>query len=222
MSFPSPGRLFVVVPAAGASRRMGQPKLLLPWKNGTVISTMLAHLRHPAIAAVFVVVRPGDAALSQVVGQCGGTVVTPVAPPPEMRQSVECALREIADHWSPTSADGWMLIPADHPLLDAAVLDPLVSAWKQNPSRILIPVFQGKRGHPTLFPWSITADVFQLPPDQGLNQLVKARPDLVQEVEVNSSGVLTDLDTPEDYRRLAGEIENRQTLDGLLSPRAGC
>src|SRR5260370_3045670 len=88
-------RIFAIVPAAGHSRRMGRPKLLLPLGASTVIARMLAVLARPEIEATLVVVRPGDEPLRAAVAACGAIPLQPAVPPPEMRDSVEYALRHI-------------------------------------------------------------------------------------------------------------------------------
>ena len=60
-------RLFAVIPAAGLSRRMGRPKLLLPWQGSTVVEHLLAALAHPRVVARCVVCRQSDAELAGVV-----------------------------------------------------------------------------------------------------------------------------------------------------------
>jgi molybdenum cofactor cytidylyltransferase len=195
-------RLFAIVPAAGHSRRMGRPKLLLPLGTGTIISRMLTVLRRPEISETLVVIRPDDEPLRAAVSACGATVLQPAFPPPEMRQSVEFALREIERRYAPQENDAWLLVPADHPLLDAAVLDELLVAWRASPGKIVVPVHQGRRGHPTVFPYSLAAEVFELPADQGLNRLLQIHAADIVQIEVASPGVVIDLDTPEDYARL--------------------
>jgi CTP:molybdopterin cytidylyltransferase MocA len=163
---------------------------------------MLGVLRRPEIAETLVVVRPDDEPLRAAVAACGATVLQPAVPPPEMRQSVEYALREIERRCAPEKNDGWLLAPADHPLLDATVLDQILVAWSSQPDKILVPVYQGRRGHPTIFPFSLAAEVCSLPTDQGLNRLLQAHATEIAQVDVVSSAVVTDLDTPEDYDRL--------------------
>ena len=50
-------------------------------------------------------------------------------------------------------------------------------------------------------------DVYGLPPDQGLNSLLASHSALIEQVEVDSPGVIADLDTPEDYARLLAEFK---------------
>lgn len=194
--------LHAIIPAAGLSRRMGRPKLLLPFEGQTVISRLLRTLKAGLPAGrIVVVVRKDDAALAEAVRSEGAEFVTPEADPPDMRTSIEHGLR----HLDVTPEDGWLLCPADHPLLESHVLQTLIAARTADPSRIVIPTFQGRRGHPVLFPGALAAAVFALPPEAGLNALVRGRADLVREVPFDTDSVVSDLDTPEDYARIRGQ-----------------
>jgi molybdenum cofactor cytidylyltransferase len=204
MSQIEPARLFAVVPAAGQSRRMGRPKLLLPLGESTVIAQMLSVLKRREITATIVVVRPDDEPLRAAVSECGATPLQPIVPPPEMRQSVEHALRHIEARFHPRAGDGWLLVPADHPLLDPEVITRMITEWRHFPRKIVVPVYRGRRGHPTLFPYCMATDVFNLPQDQGLNSLVKMHAVDVLQIDTDSPAVVADLDTPDDYARLVG------------------
>jgi molybdenum cofactor cytidylyltransferase len=163
---------------------------------------MLALLRRPEIAATIVVVRPDDEPLRAAVVTGGAIPLQPEVAPAEMRHSIEYALRYLQNQFQPGPDDGWLRAPADHPLLDAAVLDRLIAAWRDGPGRIFIPVYCGRRGHPTILPFRLAAEVFDLPPDSGLNWLLKTHAGQIEQINVNSPGVVSDLDTPDDYERL--------------------
>lgn len=195
-------RLFAVIPAAGHSRRMGRAKLLLPFRDSTVIAQVLANLRRPKIECTAVVLRRDDEPLRSAVAACGATPLQPAVDPPDMRDSVEHALEWIEREFQPAPTDGWLLCPADHPLLDAAVLDLLLTRWHRGDCRILVPVHNGRRGHPTLFRWDLAAEVPRIPHDQGLNRLTKDHAAELIELPVPSDTILIDLDTPADYERL--------------------
>ncbi len=202
-------RLIAIVPAAGLSRRMGQPKLLLDLAGQTVIARVVQALRAAAIERCLVVVRPDDVELAREVVATGGEVVQPPTNPAEMRESVEYALREVTrqSHSTGRPCDGWVLIPADHPTLNSELVRDLIVVWSENPSRIAVPTCNGRRGHPTIFPWSLTEEVYQLPSDQGLNSLLRSNPDRVLEMTVTDARILEDLDTPEDWQRMRMEWE---------------
>ena len=187
---------------------MGQPKLLLPVGEVTIIERMLAAFRVSDIAAAMVVVRPDDELLRTAVQAAGGTAIQPPQPPPDMRTSVEFALAHIREQFHPNPDDVWFLVPADHPLLEASLVPTLISAWNMRQPQILIPTHGGRRGHPTLFRWELADEVPRLPPNVGLNQLVRSRSTNVSELAVDSPGILLDLDTPEDYAALLNQTGN--------------
>ena len=180
---------------------------MLPLGGRSVIARLLEALRQAGIADVLVVVRSDDDELAAEVHRGGATLVQPELPPPEMRSSVELALREIQQRHAPKPDEGWLLIPADHPVVDASLIEALIDRWQGGTSPILIPTFEGKRGHPAFFRWNLVEETFALPTDAGLNRLVRDHAEAVLEVPVATPSILTDLDTPEDYERLLAEFE---------------
>jgi molybdenum cofactor cytidylyltransferase len=195
-------RVFAVVPAAGFSRRMGQPKLLLPLKGRPVIARVLEALLQGGADAVYVLSRSDDLELQQLVkGDKVFSVVTN-EPTADMRASVELLLRQVGLEQRPRAEDAWLLAPADHPVLNAGVVASLIEAWRAAPRGIVVPTHAGRRGHPTLFGWPFAEPVATIPPNEGLNRLLRDAPDQVREISVDFPEILQDLDTPDDYERL--------------------
>jgi molybdenum cofactor cytidylyltransferase len=197
-------RFFAVIPAAGRSVRMGQPKLLLPWAGTTVIEHVVAAWRASRASTVVLVAHPDDYELAERARACDAAVVQPEAPPPEMKDSVRAALAYIRREYDPRDPDAWLLAPADMPQLNAPLIDRVIRAYEASiaagePTAIWAPAFGGRRGHPVLFPWSLAVQVDRLGPSEGLNLLV-ARSE-VRTIEVQAAEP-ADLDTPEDYERL--------------------
>ncbi len=208
-------QLVAIIPAAGQSRRMGQPKLLLEWAGQSVLARVVTALKQGGISRCLVIVRPDDVALIRAAEAIGAEVIIPATAPPDMRASVEYGLRHIRDSASPPLAiDAWVLVPADHPTLDSLLIEQLIAAWSLAPHQIAVPVHQGRRGHPTIFPGSLVDEVFSLPPDQGLNQVLRSHPQRVLEINVSDPRVLDDLDTPEDWLRLQRQNLPEQRSDG--------
>ncbi len=194
---PAPqARVFGVLPAAGRSRRMGQPKLLLPAGSGTVIERVLETWR-ACMPVVVVVVHPQDGALAEVCRRCGAHVVVAQPPPPDMRASVCCALDELRRVYMPHVEDGWLLAPADMAGLSCGAIQGVLAARRQGGPEILVPTWNGRRGHPVYFSWRLAEAVAELPAGVGIDALVRAGP--VREVPAADASVLADLDTPEAY-----------------------
>jgi molybdenum cofactor cytidylyltransferase len=193
---------FAVVPAAGHSTRMGRPKLSLPLGDRTVIEHVIVALRTGGVEHVLVVVGPHVPDLEPLATAAGADVLTLAEPTPDMRSTVEQGLRWIEERFHAGPNDPWLLVPADHPVLDPELVRRVVAAG--TPERpIVVPAHAGRRGHPTRFAWRHATAVRELPPDQGINALLRACAHEVFELPVTDPTVLCDLDTPDDYARLA-------------------
>lgn len=199
-------RLFAIVPAAGLSRRMGQPKLVMDLLGKPVAKRLLETLDQPGIEATVVVIRRSDAMLQNCIGSTQAIPVLPPVDPPDMRASVEAGLAFIEKRFHPDEEDGWLLIPADHPILDPAALREILAAWQECTEDVLIPTHNGRRGHPTVFRWRLAAQVPAIPENRGINWLLKNEDVSRSELPSASPGILLDLDTPEDFRALVRKM----------------
>ncbi len=191
---------------------MGEPKLLLPLGDDTVIGHVLSSLRALPTEHQLVVARPDDDELSSVLVHHGVRLVRPKSAPPDMRSSVECALRRITEDFQPTDEDSWMLVPADSVTLKRHVVDKLIQVWRTTSEDILIPVHGERRGHPAFFKWRLAEQLFQIDPTRGVNAL-RQMPDVTTRFyPVDDACVLADLDTPEEYTALTNEL-SKQTRE---------
>lgn len=204
-------RLVVIVPAAGHSRRMGQPKLLLPLGDRPVIARLVEAFDHPSVLDVLVVVRPDDTVLAEAAAAAGAVVVRAPEPPPDMKASVGWGIDEMRKRWGAGEIDGWMLVPADHPVLDADLVGRVAEAWSVNRPPVLVPTHDGRRGHPTVFGVELASEVASIPDDSGLNWLVARCGEAVEEVELDRPEVLLDLDTPEQYEALRRRMDEQES-----------
>ena len=191
---------FAIVPAAGRSRRMGTPKLCLPWRGQTLIQFVLDQWQAGGVTQIVVVAAPDDTQLQTLVrSRPSVELLIPATPPREMKDSVRLALEAIATRHSPAPADVWLLAPADLPNLNPHTIQRLLSAHDPLRPTILVPVAEGRRGHPVLFPWTLAQEVAKLPADQGVNALLKQA--AYREVAGGSATDFLDLDSPDDYQQ---------------------
>jgi molybdenum cofactor cytidylyltransferase len=194
---------FALIPAAGTSTRMGRPKLALPLGDGTVLGHVVEALRQAEVQHIVVVVGPQVPELVVLAEAAGAAALLLPEQTADMRATVEHGLNWLERRFHPRDEDSWLLVPADHPLLQPRVVCQLLRAQQENPHRsIVVPAFQGRRGHPVLLRWQHVAGIRKLPAHQGLNTYLRGNTAATLEVEVESPSVLWDLDTPEDYERL--------------------
>jgi molybdenum cofactor cytidylyltransferase len=201
--------ILAVVPAAGHSVRMGRPKLSLPLAGRTVLEWVITSLRRGGVEHVLVVVGPQVRELVAFAQSAGALVLTLEQGTPDMRATVQHGLDWLEANYRPRDEDSWLLVPADHPTLDAGVIHELLQARLRQPeSGIVIPTHNGKRGHPALIAWRHVSGIRMLPAGQGLNAYLRQHTAETVELPVASSQVLCDLDTPEDYDRLCNLAKN--------------
>lgn len=199
MSRPTP-RVYGLVPAAGLSRRMGVQKLGLRLGNQTVLEHVLTRLNDSLLTKVLVVVGPHSSELVSAVPPGIETLVLRETTA-EMRETIEMGLQRLTATFAPGPTDGLLLALGDHPSLRTAVVDALVESFLQQPDSIHAPSFQGKRGHPVLFPWSTLDRLAEIPKDRGLNELFRLEAGRICEVAFPFPDILEDLDVPEDFER---------------------
>ncbi len=203
----APPRYFAIVPAAGNSVRMGRPKLLLPLQGQPLIARTIAAWRQSRVDRVLIVVRPDDRLLADVARQADAEVILPSVPPPDMKASIQAALRHLMQQGAPAEHDAFLVAPADLPGLSMLIINRLIECYEStNVAQILVPELHGKRGHPVLFPGPLVGEVFALANDEGLNALVERHlprripcDDLVPADE----DPFADVDTPADLARLS-------------------
>lgn len=212
-----------VVPAAGRSRRMGRPKLLLPFGPGTVLGSTLAALAGGGIDRIAVVTRPDDEALAAwLAGEApgelarrtgsrrgaGSALVPAVNPDPSrgMLSSILAGLDALAARPGPKPGQAklapLLVCPGDLPTLSAGTVRRVLDAASGRPAGLAVPVHRGKRGHPLSVGAALVPEIGELDLAVGLRQLLERHPDAVIEVPVDDPGSVRDLDTPEDYREL--------------------
>jgi molybdenum cofactor cytidylyltransferase len=195
--------IYCLIPAAGKSTRMGRPKLLLPLGGRSVLEIVIAAVRRAAVGPILVVVGPHAPQLGPLAEAAGARVLTLTEESSGMRVTIEQGLRWLEDHFHPRMTDRVLLVLADYPTLDAGVIRRLVQARKSTEEHsIVMPTYQGRRGHPVLFDWGHVASIRAFPPDSGINVYLREKRRETLELPMDSEEILRDMDTPEDYKQL--------------------
>ena len=184
--------------AAGKSERMGEPKTLLPFGEGTVLGTVYGLLKQSSLEEVRVVLGHRAAEILEQVRLPEEEVVINSDYEQGMLSSVKAGLRVLQS----LEPEAVILCPVDHPGISLQLIERLIAGFKSSEKEIVIPVYRGRRGHPVLFAGSLFQELLDASVDIGARQVVRSNPDKILEVEVDEPGVVRDIDTPEDYNRL--------------------
>lgn len=196
-----------IVPAAGASRRMGRPKLLLPYADGTVLGALVGALRVALVSPIVVVASADDTEMrawcAATVANRGLTVALNAAPERGMLSSILEGLAALGGSGRLAGGRATLLIcPGDLPALRPETVVELLRRREAAGAGLAVPVHRGRRGHPLAVAPALIPEIERLDPCRGLRQLLDLHPGDLLNVEVDDPGCIADLDTPEDYDRL--------------------
>ena len=191
-----------VVLAAGLSRRMGAQKLLLPFGGKTVVAHIVDQIIASTVDEVHVVVGHEGRRVSRELSDRHASVVTNPDYESGMLSSVRCGLTALG-----RECRAVMVALGDQPSVTSKLIDRMVQSFAATEKQILVPSYDGRRGHPVLFSANYRDEILTQYNNVGLRGLLRAHPDDVFELNVSSSAVLSDMDCPEDYRRQLALIE---------------
>ena len=192
-----------ILPAAGASARMGRPKLLLPFGGSTVLGATVDALRRGGIGEMLVVVAPDDAALAAAAAALGAAVARNPDPERGMLSSIWAGLAALGGAAAVAERGDWLAVcPGDLPRLAPATVAALLRAAAAGEALLVLPRRGAARGHPLLIHPRLAREIPDLDPAIGLRQLRWRHRERTVELEVDDPGVVADVDTPADYEAL--------------------
>jgi molybdenum cofactor cytidylyltransferase len=203
--------LGVVILGAGASSRMGRPKLLLRWGRTSVIGHLLRQWERLGARQVAVVCRKNDSRLGAELDRLGvaarNRIVNPAADR-GMFSSIICAASW--DGWLP-KLTVWAIVLGDQPHLHSGCLRTLLAFQREQPECICQPFYGGHGRHPVLLPRKSWVELAE---SRGgtLKDFLRTASAPVMKCPIDDPRLALDLDTPEDYRRLL-------RLPGAISAR---
>ena len=199
----SPAQVGCLILAAGLSSRMGSPKALLPWgENSTVIEHIIRTIQAAQVGEVWVVTGHAHESVAPLVSTLNAhPVFNNDYAKGEILSSLKIGLRTLPD-----SCGAALVFLGDMPFIRTDVIQAIISVWRNEQVKAVAPVFEGKRGHPILFDHALWPELLALPDGSAPRTVLNTHPDGLRLIPVDDEGILTDLDTPEDYQRLRKEL----------------
>jgi molybdenum cofactor cytidylyltransferase len=191
-----------VVPAAGRSARMGNPKPLLEADGSTFLETVVSTLREGGVDVVAVGVREGSGPIHATAVRSGAQVLVPPAVDDGPIASVRAALAWWErEHGSLTAPGALVLLPVDHPKVRPGTVRAMIDAFRSDLAPLVVPAYREKTGHPVLFGRALLEELRGGELEEGARTVVRRHKDEARTVEVDDPGILMDIDTLPDYRR---------------------
>jgi molybdenum cofactor cytidylyltransferase len=184
-----------VVLAAGQSRRMGRPKMSLPWAGTTVLGRVIEVFKAAGIPDVLVVTGADRAAVQEIAAKTGArTAFNSAFADEEMLGSLQAGLRAMD-----SATEAILMALGDQPQIQESTVRTILELyWREQPA-LIVPSYNMRRGHPWLVARSLWIDILDMRAPLTARDFLRAHERDIKYAEVNTSTVLMDLDTPHDY-----------------------
>jgi molybdenum cofactor cytidylyltransferase len=201
-------RIAALILAAGNSSRMGTFKPLLPFGNRPMIARVVESLQSAAtFAPILVITGHQSTALSAALADFNiCTLWNKSAAVGGMLSSIHLGLKFLQPR-----ADAVLLCLGDQPAVLPPTIQSLVHSYQQTSAPLVIPAFDSHRGHPILISAQLFPEILSLTPPQTLRDLIHRHLFSSTQLPVPDPAILTDIDTPEDYRRALAQWESRNS-----------
>ena len=188
--------IWAMILAAGESKRMGKPKLLLPFGEKTIIEAVIDNIIQSKVEKNLVVLGSGWEKIKEKIKHLPLKIIVNPYFTRGMLSSVQLGFQAL-----PKNTQAVLVVLGDQPAVSSAIINEIVDAFKRTRKGIVLPVYKNNRGHPVLIDMKYRDEVGNLSPDIGLRALVYNHPEDILEVEVGTPIILRDIDDIEDYKR---------------------
>jgi molybdenum cofactor cytidylyltransferase len=189
--------LAAIILSAGASSRMGRPKALLPYREGTFLEHLIQVTRHARVGVTRIVLGAGAEEIRKIAKLDFSMVVVN----PNWEQGQLSSICEGLRSLESVETDGIILCPVDHPLVSARLVSDLIGQFYLNRKSIVAPTYNGRRGHPVIFSSALYGELLAAPADKGARAVVWAHSADVLEVPTDEEGVVLNINDPDMMRR---------------------
>jgi molybdenum cofactor cytidylyltransferase len=182
--------------AAGGSKRMGKPKLLLKWGQSTIIEKSVDTLLASKIDELIVVIGDQARPILRRLGSRRLKTVINRQYRMGMSTSIQRGLGQVN-----SKSEAILIALADQPFIETDLINHLIDVYCQNPHGIVLPSYKGKRGHPVILNrFRYQGEMGNLTGDVGCRPILNCHPEDILEVDVESEGAIADIDSWEEYR----------------------
>lgn len=194
----TPPHIAIVVLAAGASKRMGSPKQLLKWGDGTLIGNAIETASKVTSNEPIVVLGAHYELIKNVIQTSPVTILNNEKWEKGLGSSIAFAVEYLQNS---SNIDGVLITLCDQPLITVDFLNLFISKFQSGKNQILATSYgDGKLGVPVLFDKVYFNDLKKLNGDDGAKEILKGYSSHVEVLTPPMDNM--DLDTNEEYTAL--------------------
>ncbi len=224
----------VIILAAGFSSRMGELKAMLPFGGIPALSKLIRTTKLAGITEIVVVLGYNSETLLPLIDcEMDSEKLQPLLDYEKQTENVKLQIEKetVRSVFNPNYEQGmftsvqagvsvlnpeieaFFVLPVDCPLIPPQVFLDLVNAYEDNPSFMIVPCFNGKKGHPPLLPVSLIPEILNNNGEKGLKEIMTIHQEKLIRLDLDFEEVVMDMDSKEDYKALTLHWEKMQTPD---------
>jgi len=199
---PKNQKITLLLLAAGMSRRMGvQNKLLLPWKGRSLIHAMAEAINGAEVKERIVITGHEANQIEKALADYPFHFVHNPAYETGMTSSIQAGIQAAS-----IDSTAYLIALSDLPRLTAQDLNHLIQEFEKLKTKaahpILVPTYQGRRGHPLIFDAHYRSALLAHQAPDGCRDLLKQYATNVHNLEMPDDRILADIDHPKDYQQI--------------------
>lgn len=194
--------LAAIILAAGKSTRMGEPKALVHFRQKSFLATVIDHFRHAGVVTIIPVLGHAAEEISRELNLSSESYVINQHYELGQFSSFQTGVRNL-----PPEVTGAFLALVDQPQIDSKIIRTIKESFLAHPDKIVIPTYQGKRGHPPVIPKALFEEILTTPVSQSAANVIHRHTDEIFELEVGEEKILWNINTKEDLRRLKDNVK---------------
>jgi molybdenum cofactor cytidylyltransferase len=173
---------------------MGVTKQLLPFGHSTILGQVIRNALESNLDEIVVVLGYQAQEIRQNISSAHVKVVVN----PEFREGLSSSIKSGLSKVAKTSAV--MILLGDQPLIGKEIINRLIDELRRGTRGIIVPVYNKIRGHPVVFSPFYRGELLALQGDVGGKGVVRAHPEDIAEVNIDSEAVICDIDDGDDYQ----------------------
>lgn len=219
-------KISALILAAGQAKRMGQPKMLLPWGETTVLGQVIETVKAAGVDDILVVTGGAREQVERIVASYGlrvtrnenfedGEMLSSIQaglcalipPSPSLRDTSPKSAQSNLDNNLPLlggfgggrEGAAALICLGDQPQVEERSVQAVASRFVETRARLVVPSYRMRRGHPWLVARPLWEEILQMNPQRTPRDFLNRHASEIEYVNVDTPSILSDLDTLEDY-----------------------
>jgi len=186
-----------IVLAAGMSKRMGVPKLVLPWGTTTIIGHVVQNLQNVGVTSIIVVTGGAHQEVADALESYPVTITfNEQYPQDQMIQTLQCGIKIL-----PEKVLAALVVLGDQPQSRLEVVKALVDEYMVSRAKIIFPSDGKRRGHPWMIDRSLWEDILVYSPAKTMRDFFRDHEGEIRYLIVGTDSIFQDIDTSGDYEK---------------------